>query len=205
MGGNVPLATFNAIYKHNNNVVKYFIDCGIDLKNKTLEADLLSICCLYENYDAFKMFFNNGATANEAAFKYACEYGYVDFVKLFLEYGANADCKVYYDDGSGGKSALHSAIDTGQMEIVVLLVNNGADIFYEYLDKNAIEYAANEPSDNIYNYLRRQGDCSHSLTYIKCQLFSHPSEAEIMKGEGQHETDKKEFFNASSSCLLFSG
>jgi ankyrin repeat protein len=84
-------------------------------KNKTKSAELL---------------LKNGADVNiddDYLLKTACMYGYLRMVKILLKYGANINTSLGY-------SPLYSAIENDHTDIAELLINNGADVSFDYRD-----------------------------------------------------------------------
>ncbi len=155
-GGDDTRAARVAIERHNDEILLYFLDDGLNPNSIPLVNPLLSEAGLLNNYSATEILLTYGATADDHALAIVCQHGYLDIAKLLVQHGADANGKVYCDDGSGGYSVLLQTIDAGQFECVRFLIENGADVYYEYAGRNAIEEAERCGSVNIYNYLLSQ-------------------------------------------------
>lgn len=117
-----------AATKGNLDMVKYFIECGIDV-NK---------CCGI----------TNGGPLASAAF-----YGHLDIVKLLLENGATIDVS------TAEKKPLFSAIYNGNLNVVEYLVEYGMDLKAAYdmgtlKNVDAYEYARQYGRTEITEYLK---------------------------------------------------
>ena len=117
-----------AATKGNIDMVKYFIECGLDV-NK---------CCGI----------TNGGPLASAAF-----YGHLDIVKLLLENGATIDVS------TAEKNPLFSAIYNGHLNVVEYLVEYGIDLKVAYdmgtlKNVDAYEYARQYGRTEIAEYLK---------------------------------------------------
>lgn len=112
-------------------IVKYLIECGIDIDKK----DETSV--IY----------------NTTALEYAANKGHLDIVELLLENGAKMDVSDWECN------PLFSAIYNGHLDVVKCLVENGFDLTpqYElgqYDDVDACKYAWMEGKEEIEEYLK---------------------------------------------------
>lgn len=149
-----------AIHKHNNEVLKFFLDNGInpDLSDKT--SSLLNKACRYRNIEAVELLIKYGANPNGTKIKgdvleTAVEIGETDIVKILISNGADVNMIVEYEDGSGYQSPLFIACYYGYFDIIKLLVDNGADIEYYTESKGDISplVIVAGKSNNILKYL----------------------------------------------------
>lgn len=144
-------ALHEAISQDQNNVLQYYIDQEMDVNlSDPMMSDttMLYWCCLFGNFEAVKILVENGADVNKNhPITVAAEYGTPEIVAYLIEHGAEVNAT-----GSGGNTALGNARHRGSLEIVKILVENGANIYEELLF-----YAIQEPSWRIVEYLIDQG------------------------------------------------
>ena len=113
-----------------------------------------------------QMFLDRGAKVNEqnknseGPLYKACTVGNVPATKLLLDYHADID-----DDNIFGRTALHAALETNNLELVKVIVKRGADMYHK--DKSGWDcfvQAAYEGADDILDFLLSSLKSQDSLT-----------------------------------------
>ena len=104
------------------------------------------------NYDVFDRLVStkigNVAVASNTYSQYSHNLTKTTFAKMLIDGGVDINYADYED-----YTPLMRAVDFGDLEIIKLLVNNGADIYYINEDgDSAVSIAENEVSKNVYDY-----------------------------------------------------
>jgi ankyrin repeat protein len=141
-------------YRHSN-VLKYLLDSGLDVQY-TAYADgeeLLEYACL--DYDGqvevLEILRGHGAvfeTDESDAMANACLRGNYEIVEYLLANGMAADAHRVYEDGMPDSCGIETAIMYGYLDIIRLLVENGADI--EYRDAYGGTHIMNAAQDGYH-------------------------------------------------------
>jgi len=94
-------------------------------------------------------------SAGEAALHFAAAKGYVDIVKLLMQYKANPAVKAKF--GEWGFTPLHYAARSGNVEIVELVYDPKAMGVDNYSKKSPKDLAKKEGHDEVVKLLRKLG------------------------------------------------
>ena len=86
---------------------------------------------------------------------YCAETGNAEIMQYLIDCGADVNAIRVWEDGSRSDPAILKAITLGQFEALKVLVENGADIYIDFYGRTIVEYAQDQGSENIYNYLKQ--------------------------------------------------
>lgn len=146
---------------------QYLLDKGADVEceGDTTYLPALIDACLFGNLEVIKFLVKNGVDINGGNIKgdpigTAAEYGNTSTVAYLINNGADINAVPEYEDCPKDSSALMKAAHSGYLDIVKLLVENGADL--EYQNETAdnvtvIISAAKRGSLHILEYLIKEG------------------------------------------------
>ena len=121
----------HAAYFGHFDIVQILVEIGVELDRRNLLGDTaLSLCISFgkHNYEISNYLIEKGASINELL-KPAIKNQDFEFIEGLLAYGANPNYLV--DEPFCDKSypaALHQALETGNLEIIKLLLKNGAEV-----------------------------------------------------------------------------
>lgn len=141
------------------NYVQLALDNGFDINRRSMEGNtLLRNAYLNENEEVLNFLLEQPTLkiADEDFFELISAKPPASLVQLFLEKGANPNAKV------GEMSVLQEAVREGDLDIIKLLVNAGADInvqdrYGENLFSSINPSIIDEDPKNIVNFLISQG------------------------------------------------
>ena len=133
-------------------VIEFLIANGADVNGSNAYGDTPLIYALIEErYDVAGLLVNAGADVNRpnafgvTPFIGVCAEGNADLVKTFLRHGGNPNQSFpnrTSGGAEGGNTPLSAASISGHLEVVDLLLRNGADpSIKDSADKNALDYA----------------------------------------------------------------
>ena len=153
-GGKSPLIYALEESKKNFTIIEYLINNGSDLNYISDDGNVpLSMALDLKNIEIIKLLINNGSNINDLNYstKENCLhisvlYGLKEIVEFVLKKYSNLiDSK-----NINGKTPLFYAVDVGNLEIIKILLNNGADIDIKQNDGlNVLIYAINYKNINV--------------------------------------------------------
>lgn len=157
---NTTQATFLAIRTHQMDILVYFLDMGVELNtNNWAGCNLLGEAVLSNDIEILKYLVERGAEINDKNCEnpvcYCAETGNAEMMQYLIDHGADINSVMVAGDGSKGDPAILKAITRGQFEALKVLVENGADIYIDFYGRTIVEYAQDQGSENIYNYLKQ--------------------------------------------------
>lgn len=157
---NTTQATFLAIRTHQMDILVYFLDMGVELNtNNWAGCNLLGEAVLSNDIEILKYLVERGAEINDKNCEnpvcYCAETGNAEMMQYLIDHGADINSVMVAGDGSKGDPAILKAITRGQFEALKVLVENGADIYIDFYGRTIVEYAWDQGSENIYNYLKQ--------------------------------------------------
>ena len=152
---NLGHAVFTAIRENNNEALTVLLQMGVDPNYGCYATNLLGLAVGEKNTEAIEILLKYNADINaDVAFSpllRAIDYGYADMVLLLIENGADVNKKGMSDE----RIPVSAAILSGQLEILKILVDNGAQIKnVSYYDGTLLELAENRGSENVYKYVK---------------------------------------------------
>jgi ankyrin repeat protein len=160
------LALLCAAQKNQVKSIEFLIQNHADPNYNYQSEDPLYSASALGNLEAVKTLVENGASVDKEMnpLEVSSEYGHKDIVAYLLQKGANVNkFHVIKDGDTAGKtsgSALMAAVSKGYLDIVKLLIENGADLEYKAGnadDQTALTLAAKSGSRNIMEYLLDKG------------------------------------------------
>lgn len=177
----------NNIRKGKLTSVKELIDKGANVNYNNDSKTALGYACYYGHFDIVKFLLESGAyIRDDMAILYAAQYGHSNIVEYLIEYAVkskNYDTgltwSVLYENiqvikeliennkvdvSSNNSIALVCAAIKGNLEIIKMLVENGADIHVncDYILRNSISNGFIE----VIKYLvEKQANFEHCVTY----------------------------------------
>lgn len=145
-------------------LIKFVLSLGADINNNCNEfgKTSLMIVSLEENFEAINYLISKGADINItdsegwSALTHVCRWGLTEVAKVLISLGA--DVNVITSDFYDKRSILQISIEEGNLELIKLLVENGANI--NYIDKmgnTALMHAAWYGKEDIVTYLISKG------------------------------------------------
>lgn len=139
----------------NLEVVKFLIESGFDVNESENEYESFPIdyAICNNQYEVARYLLEQGANNSQLYNPYLIQNtfdeGWVNLVKLFIEFGANINQQDDY-----GYSALHLAIIRESFGKIKILVENGADIYLKNKEgETALDIAREENNVEIIRYL----------------------------------------------------
>ncbi len=181
----VLYGTDSGDYEYNNEEVsveleKLFIDMGADINFRSERSfygnSILQASCIKGNPKAVELLINKGANINNKDSKHGwtplhstifwCTSHSVhtsrnkqlQCIALLIKNGALINEPAYNNDEGFGFTPLHLAVNTGQIDIVKLLITN--NVLINAKDKNGntpCDYAVSKGNDDIFELLRLYG------------------------------------------------
>ncbi len=143
-------ALLSAVEKNNIDIVKFFVNKGVDLNED--DGDLICVASQYGYLDVVKYLVESEADIhadNDYSLRVAAVSGKLDIVKLLVENGADIRADNDY--------ALQWACINGHLEIVKYLVESGADV--NAINNDAIKQASEYGYLEVVKYLVDSGAC----------------------------------------------
>lgn len=166
---NIGMAMVAAAGSNQVETLKYSLANGAIIDNVYNGFTALEMSCLHGNVEAIKFLLDHGANENGKNGEgrpliTAVEFGNIDSVEYLLKKGANLNASAIVRSSNKtelkGESALMGAIMSGDLDIIKLLVENGANFEYQNEISNkdtAIIWAAGRGSRHIMEYLIQKG------------------------------------------------
>ena len=157
---NTTQVTFLAIRTHQMDILVYFLDKGVELNTDNwASCNLLGEAVLSNDMEILKCLIERGAEINDKDCEnpvcYCAEKGNAEMMQYLIDHGADINAVIVAGDGSKGDPAILKAIILGQFEALKELVENGADIYIDFYGRTIVEYAQDQGSENIYNYVKQ--------------------------------------------------
>lgn len=140
-------------------ILVYFLDMGVALNTNDGSCNLIGKAVLANDMEILKCLIERGADVNDEEFRnpvyYCAETGNVEIMQYLIDCGADVNAVRVWEDGSRSDPPIERAITRGQFEALKVLVENGADIYIDFYGRTIVEYAQDQGSENIYNYLKQ--------------------------------------------------
>ena len=115
--------------------LKKVIRNGVPIDTPTISGDVpITLCALYGNRNAAQVLLKEGADINHPT-KYgtplhvAAQFASVEFVRFLLANGADLNGTNKYEEGTRkGMNALHYAADSGNVDVIPVLIKSGLPV-----------------------------------------------------------------------------
>ncbi|MCK4635772.1 MAG: ankyrin repeat domain-containing protein [Candidatus Moranbacteria bacterium] len=157
-----------ASFKGNIKMVNLLLDVGVDIDGKTGESGdtPLIFAIMQENRELVELLISRGANVNEknffnmSAFGGVCGMGNEEYVRLFLENGADVNQILSRkfsedDEPSQDVTPLIFATRENNLNVVKLLIEAGADkSLKDSNDKTALDYAEKQNNSELMEILK---------------------------------------------------
>jgi len=187
-----------AVQDEDEEKIKQILSKNQDLINyqePIFGSTLLMLTVRNQQFKPFNILLNHGADVNihnsfdgSTALIESCEFSFYDikFTKTLLDFGANVN-DVQTDIGNQGlyKTALMKAAGTGNLDLVKLLIENGAELnFQNKFGQSALNESILLEKYNIALFFLQNGaDYRHPIFYRPD--YSNPSDYQVPNDKGK--------------------
>ena len=167
------------------NLSKYLIENGANINFQDEEGiSALTYAAINNKYKCVELLLDHDADINYDMFSstitYICELGFIECLKVFLNYeGIDMECLDYENT-----SALHLAAGRGHIECVKLLLNNGFNVNCKTIyNSTPIDYAIYRGNDQIFKLLLNFG-AEIPINLIKEPIVKEYINNKLKKSQG---------------------